>query len=147
MPRNVWQSSHVFAGISMCFSFLMFLFKDFFSLSVVRCQSLTYSFRDTMKQNLQGNVLLEFPLIRLNVTDFSLLFNFFFFVIQEAKNIDYRYSALPSNHILYLVVPKSTKSTLSFISVLHLFFLWTLNMSLFLGFQQIMNRYSNFCCG
>lgn len=77
-----------------------------------------------MKQNLQGNVLLEFPLIRLNVTDFSLLFNFiFFFVIQEAKNIDYRYSALPSNHILYLVVPKSTKSTLSFISVLHLFFL------------------------
>lgn len=76
-----------------------------------------------MKQNLQGNVLLEFPLIRLNVTDFSLLFNFFFFVIQEAKNIDYRYSALPSHHILYLVVPKSTKSTLSFISVLHLFFL------------------------
>lgn len=77
-----------------------------------------------MKQNLQGNVLLEFPLIRLNVTDFSLLFYFFyfFFVIQEAKNIDYRYSALPSNHILYLVVPKSTKSTLSFISVLHLFF-------------------------
>lgn len=85
MPRNVWQSSHVFAGISMCFSFLMFLFKDFFSLSVVRCQSLTYSFRDTMKQNLQGNVLLEFPLIRLNVTDFSLLFNFFFFFLLFKK--------------------------------------------------------------
>lgn len=32
MPRNVWQSSHVLAGISMCFSFFKFSFLRFFSL-------------------------------------------------------------------------------------------------------------------
>lgn len=44
MPRNVWQSSHVLAGISMCFSFLMFLFKDvFFSLWLVASHLRTHS--------------------------------------------------------------------------------------------------------
>lgn len=36
----------------------------------------------------------------------------YFFIIQEAKDIGK--NILPLNHILYLIVPKSTKATLSF---------------------------------
>lgn len=75
-PRNVWRSSHVLAGISM-----FFFFKNLFLFFVVGCQSLIDVLikRDTMKQNLQGNILKDFPLICLNVSDFSLLFNCIFY--------------------------------------------------------------------
>lgn len=56
---------------------------------MVGCQSLidVLMKRDTMKQNLQGNILKGFPLIRLNVSDFSLLFNCIFYSGGK-KNID-----------------------------------------------------------
>ena len=75
MPRNVWRSSHVLAGISM------FFLRVYFCFFVVGCQSLIDVLikRDTMKQNLQGNILKDFPLICLNVSDFSLLFNCIFY--------------------------------------------------------------------
>lgn len=49
---------------------------------MVGCQSLIDVLikRDTMKQNLQGNILKDFPLICLNVSDFSLLFNCIFYL-------------------------------------------------------------------
>lgn len=50
MPRNVWQSSHVLAGISM------FFLRVYFCFFVVGCQSLIDVLikRDTMKQNFAG---------------------------------------------------------------------------------------------
>ena len=129
MPRNVWRLSHVLAGISMFCFFSLFLFSRGWSSVTYRCTRL----KETLwSKILQGNILKDFPLICLNFSDFSVLFNCIFLFMNQ-KNIDKKkkekkYSALPrekknnSNHILYLIVPKSTKATLSFfISVLHLF--------------------------
>lgn len=51
----------------------------FVVLWLVVSHLLMYSCKeDTMKQNLQGNILKDFPLICLNVSDFSLLFKCIF---------------------------------------------------------------------
>ena len=50
------------------------------------------------------------------------------FFIQEAKNIDKNILPFLENHILYLIVPKSTKATLSFYFCFALVYLLTLNM-------------------
>lgn len=75
-----------------------------------------------MKQNLQGNISLEFPLIRLNVTDFSLLFNFFLlFKKQKILTTD----ILPFHQTIscILLCQNPLSQLYPLISVLHLFFL------------------------
>lgn len=94
-PRKVWQSSHVLAGISMFF-FLRIYFL-FFLWLVVSHLSMYSLKRDTMKQNLQGNIFKDFSLIRLNVSDFSLLFNCIFY--SGGEKYWQKYSALPRKTI------------------------------------------------
>lgn len=113
-PRNVWRSSHVLAGISM------FFLKNLFLFFVVGYQSLVDVLikRDTMKQNVQGNILKDFPLICLNVSDFSLLFNCIFLFRRQQI-------FCPSSK----PYPVSTKATLSLYFCFALVYLLTFNIT------------------
>lgn len=81
----------------------MFSPEYIFVFTVVGRQSLIDVLKRHYKAKFAGEYLNGFSSALFNVSDFSLLFNVFFFFLQEAKNID-------SN-----ILPFLKKQTISFI--------------------------------